>query len=71
MKFLQPAYASLIYLIINFNFHFSRTLHTNKSRHKYGTNIRLKSIENKKLSKTKIAVSYYLTAIYYLFDALL
>lgn len=48
-EILQLAYAFRIYLIINFYFYLSRTLYTNKSRHKYGTNIRLKSIENEEI----------------------
>ena len=51
-EILQLAYAFRIYLIINFYFYLSRTLYINKSRHKYGTNIRLKSIENEEIRET-------------------
>ena len=51
-EILQLAYAFRIYLIINFYFYLSRTLYINKSRHKYGTNIRLKSIGNEEIRET-------------------
>ena len=51
-EILQLAYDFRIYLIIKLCFYLSRTLYTNKSRHKYGTNIRLKSIGNEEIRET-------------------